>query len=146
MPRHTGRVSKRVSEQLRRLDQLLHIDHSGQSEWVWATPILAFVGTVAILVTAGAMSGVWAVEYIPTGLVVGLVISGLLVACMTPETVPPENDHGDDRGPGTEPSSKPPRFDPGIWKALLSEPDVETTPADEERSNERLREPVGASR
>jgi hypothetical protein len=146
MSGHSGRVSESVSGRLRRLDRRLGIDHSGKSEWVWAIPALGFVAAVAILVIAGVMSGVWAAEYIPTGVVIGLVISGLLVACMAPETVPPENDHGDDRRPGTEPSSTPPRSDPGIWKALLSEPAVETTPADEERNNERLREPVGASR
>jgi hypothetical protein len=132
-----------MSERLRRLDRRLHIDHRGQSEWFWAIPAIAFAATLAILVIAGVMSGVWAAEYIPTGLVIALVIAGLLVACMTPEEAPPEDDRGD-RGPDTEPSSTPPRFDPGIWLALFN--DADTVRANHEREEERAREPVGAPR
>jgi hypothetical protein len=135
----------RISERLRGLDRRLHIDHSGQSEWVWAVPVLAFAATAAVLVAAGAMSGVWAAEYIPTALVVALVISGLLVACMTPEATLPDNDEGD-RGPDTEPPSTPPRLDPGIWAALFADRDEDALGADEARKETRPREPVGASR
>jgi hypothetical protein len=135
-----GNVSTRVSDALRGLDRRLHIDRDGGSEWAWAVPAAAFVVTLAILVTAGVMSGVWAVEYIPTGLVVGLVIAGLLVACAAPEEVPPDIDHGD-RGPDREPPSTPPRLDPDIWVALLSGSDTDPEPA----GYEILRQPVGAA-
>jgi hypothetical protein len=140
MRRLGGNVSTRVCDALRGLDRRLHIDRDGGSEWAWAVPAAAFVVTVAILVTAGAMSGVWAVEYIPTGLVVGLVIAGLLVACASPEEVPPDIDH-DDRGPDREPPSTPPRLDPDIWVALLSGSDTDPEPA----GHEILRQPVGAA-
>ena len=145
MPSHMGTVSKMLSGRLRQLDRRLHIDDSEESEWVWAIPVVGFAVTVAILIVAGVMSGVWAAEYIPTALVVGLVISGLFVACMPPEAVPPEHDQGN-RGPDTEPSATPPRFDPTVWLALLADSDVDTVRADEERREEPLREPVGASR
>ncbi len=145
MSDHTARVAEAVSARLRRLDGLLHIDHSGRSEWDWAIPIVGFVVTVAILIVAGVMSGVWAAEYIPTALVVGLVMAGLFVACMTPEAVPPGDDHGD-RGPGTEPSQTPPQLDPHVWRTVLTGLDVDTVRAAEDRDDEALRKPVGASR
>src|ERR1035437_5280551 len=109
MPSHMGTVSRMLSGRLRQLDRRLHIDDSEESEWVWAIPVVGFAVTVAILIVAGVMSGVWAAEYIPTALVVGLVLSGLFVACMLPEDIPPEHDQGN-RGPDTEPSATPPRW------------------------------------
>src|ERR1035437_4561199 len=114
MPSHMGTVSRMLSGRLRQLDRRLHIDDSEESEWVWAIPVVGFAVTVAILIVAGVMSGVWAAEYIPTALVVGLVISGLFVACMLPEDIPPEHDQGN-RGPDTEPSATPPRVPPPGW-------------------------------
>ncbi len=145
MKRHTAKVSEVASGALRRLDRRLHIDHTGQSEWIWAGPILVFAATLAIFVAAGVMSGVWAAEYIPTGLVIALVISGLLVACRTPEAEPPEDEHGDG-GHHTEPSPFPPPLDPGVWLRLLVDADVHLVHADDERNNHRLREPAGAPR
>lgn len=133
-----------LSERLRRLDRRLQIDHSGQSEWVWAVPALAFVAILAILVVAGMMSGVWAAEYIPTGLVVALVISGLLVACMTPEAFPPGDDHGG-RRPDTEPLPTPPTRHPGIWVTLLADTEAATVPSGSEHDQPRQPEPVGAT-
>lgn len=141
-----GRVSEAVSGRLRQLDRLLHIDHGAQGEWDWAIPIAGFVVTVAILVVAGVMSGVWAAEYIPTSLVVGLVIAGLFVACMTPEALPPEDDHGGNRGPDTEPSATPPQLDPRVWSTVLADLDVDGGRADLERDAEPVREPISASR
>src|SRR3979411_2993054 len=111
MSRRDGTVSKMMSERLRRLEGLLHIDARGQSRWARVPPVGAFAVTVTILVIAGVMSGVWAAEYVPTALVVGLVMSGLFVACMAPEAAPPDEDHGDS-GPGNDPSPTPPRLDP----------------------------------
>jgi hypothetical protein len=134
-----------ISERLRRLESALHIDARGQSRWAWITPIVAFVATVTILVIAGVMSGVWAAEYVPTALVVGLVMSGLFVACMAPEAAPPDEDHGDG-GPGNEPSPLPPRLDPGIWTAVLSDIPGDTVRGSQDRREQRLPEPVGAAR
>lgn len=137
-------ISTMVSGRLRQLDRWLHINLSDESKWGWTIPVVGFVVTAAILIVAGVMSGVWAAEYIPTALVVGLVISGLFVACMLPEAIPPEHDQGN-RAPDPEPSATPPRFDPTVWVALLADSDVETVRA-EERREEALRERVAASR
>jgi len=145
MPSQMGTVSTMVSRRLRQLDRQLHIDDSEEREWVWAIPVVGFAVTVAILIVAGVMSGVWAAEYIPTALVVGMVISGLFVACMLPEAVPRENDQGN-RGPDIEPSSTPPRFDPTVWLALLADAEMDTVRADEKCREEPLREPVAAPR
>lgn len=145
MRRRDGTVSKVIAERLRRLEGLLHIDARGQSRWAWITPLVAFAVTVTILVIAGVMSGVWAAEYVPTALVVGLVMSGLFVACMAPEAAPPDDDHGDG-GPGTEPSPLPPRPDPGIWMALLSDIPGDAGPGDQSPNERRLPAPVGAAR
>src|ERR1700732_2925141 len=119
MPRHTGAVSKGLSDQLRRLERLLHIDRSGQSEWVWAIPAGGLVVWVGTLVVAGVMSGVWAAEFIPIALVEGLVIAGLFVACIAPEEVPPEQDEGNG-GPDLEPPVDPPQPDPAVWSKVLA--------------------------
>jgi hypothetical protein len=145
MSRRDGTVSNIISERLRRLEGLLHIDARGQSRWAWITPVVAFGVTVTILVIAGVMSGVWAAEYVPTALVVGLVMSGLFVACMAPEAAPPDEDHGDG-GPGNEPSPTPPQVDPGIWTALLSDIARDTARGEQDRTDQRLPEPVGAAR
>lgn len=140
MRRRGGHVSRAVSDALRALDRRLNIERDGGNEWAWAVPAAAFAITVSILVTAGAMSGVWAVEYVPTALVVGTVIAGLLVACAVPEEVPPDIDQ-DDRGPDRRPPSTPPRLDPDIWVALLSGSDSPPEPS----GDDRLRQPVGAA-
>jgi hypothetical protein len=145
MADHTARIGEAVSARLRRLDGLLHIDRGGRSEWDWAIPIAGFLVTVAILVVAGVMSGVWAAEYIPTALVVGLVMAGLFVACMAPEAVPPEDDRGDGGGDG-EPSQSPPPLDPRVWRAVLDGLDVDPAPTSVDGDGEALREPVGATR
>src|ERR1035437_3878399 len=62
MPSHMGTVSRMLSGRLRQLDRRLHIDDSEESEWVWAIPVVGFAVTVAILIVAGVMSGVWAAE------------------------------------------------------------------------------------
>jgi hypothetical protein len=145
MRRRGGTVSKVISERLRRLEELLHIDARGQSRWAWITPVVAFVVTVSILVIAGVINGVWAAEYVPTALVVGLVMSGLFVACMAPEAAPPDEDHGDG-GPGREPSPTPPRVDPAVWLTLLSDIPSDSGRGDQDRQEQRLPEPVGAAR
>jgi hypothetical protein len=145
MARHTGTVSKRVSEQFRRLDRRLHIERSGRSEWIWAIPIVGFAVWVATLVFTGVMTGVWAAEFIPTALVEGLVIAGLFVICLAPETAPPENGPGD-RVRRTEPPSTPTPSDPTVWLAMLAELDGGAVNADRDSREESLREHVGAPR
>src|SRR6202011_68849 len=116
-------LRERISDRLRRLDSRLHINHGRRSEWFWVIPLAGFAVTAAILIVAGAMTGVWAAEYIPTALVEGLVIAGLFVACLAPETAPPD-DPGD-RGPDVEPAPAPPQFDATLWAALLADSDGE---------------------
>jgi hypothetical protein len=132
-----------VSNQVRSLDRGLRTTSGGRHIWPWAIPIGGFVLCVSILVLAGVMSGVWAAEYIPTALFEGLVISGLLVVCLTPVTDAPDSDDGD-RGPGTEPTASPPPFDPTLWVTLLG--DADGSPSPEGNSKERKREPVEAAR
>jgi hypothetical protein len=145
MADHSARIGEAVAARLRRLDGLLQIDRGGRSEWDWAIPIGGFLVTAAILIVAGVMSGVWAAEYIPTALVVGLVIAGLFVACMAPEAVPPEDDRGNGGGHG-EPSESPPGLDPRVWMAVLDGLDVDTAPVCEDSRGGTLPEPVGATR
>jgi hypothetical protein len=136
MPDRTRTVSSTVFTWLHGLDRRLHIDDSGRSSWAWAAPLIGFVVPLAVLVVAGVMSGVWAAEYIPTAIVVGVVIAGLFVACMLPETSPPW-DEGDDHQPEGEPAV-PPAFDPAVWLPLLCSADNDPVVA--------APEPVGASR
>ena len=138
MARHTGTVSKRVSDRFRRLDRRLHIDRGGRSEWVWAIPIGGFAVWVVTLVVAGVMTGVWAAEFIPTALLEGLVISGLFVACLAPEEAPPATNQ-DDRGPDTESPSTPPRTHPAVWLALLADLSADPVPTDRDGDEESLR-------
>jgi len=133
-----------VSNQVRSLDRGLHATSGGRHVWPWAIPIGGFVLCVSILVLAGVMSGVWAAEYIPTALFEGLVISGLLVVCLTPVTDPPDSDDGD-RGPDTEPMASPPPFDPTLWVTILGDPDGSPS-ADHHPKEERRREPVESTR
>ncbi|MDQ2960570.1 MAG: tripartite tricarboxylate transporter TctB family protein [Candidatus Dormibacteraeota bacterium] len=135
MPIRTRTVSTTVSTWLHGLDRRLHIDDSSRTAWAWALPAIGFVVPLTILVVAGVMSGVWAAEYVPTAIVVGLVIAGLFVACTLPEPAPPW-DEGDDHGHDHKPSS-PPSFDPTAWMPAVRDLDADP---------ETLREPVGASR
>jgi DNA-binding transcriptional LysR family regulator len=144
MPRHSGTLSGRISDRLRRLDRRLHINHGRSSEWFWLIPLAGFALTAAILVVAGVMTGVWAAEYIPTALIEGLVIAGLFVACLAPEAAPPD-DPGD-RGPDVEPVPPPPQFDPTLWAALLADSDGEPVRTGNNAKEESAREPVGAAR
>lgn len=132
-------LRERISDRLRRLDRRLHINHGRRSEWFWVIPLGGFALTAAILVVAGATTGVWAAEYIPTALIEGLVIAGLFLACLSPDTAPTDGDPGD-RGPDTEPSPAPPQFDPTVWVALLADSDVDSV-----RSHEAEEAPVGAA-
>ena len=99
---------------------------------------------MGILLVAGVWSGVWAAEYVPMALLEGLVIAGLLVVCFASDPEPPENDHGDD-GPGHDPASTPPPFDPTVWLPLF--PDGESpSPVDRDAVRGSRSEPVGAPR
>ena len=43
-------IGNAVSRRLRGLDRRLGIDHSDRSEWIWAIPLLTFVGTLSLFV------------------------------------------------------------------------------------------------
>ena len=132
-----------VSSQVRGIDRRLRAT-SGGRRWLWAIPVGGFVLCVSILVVAGAVTGVWAAEYIPTALFEGLVISGLFIVCLAPVMDPPDNDPGD-RGPDTDPTSSPPPFDPTLWVALFR--DTDGVPSSGQPVKEEPhREPVEAQR
>jgi hypothetical protein len=87
----------RVSAWFRGLDRRLHIDHGGRSEWIWAVPVLSFLGTLGLFVLQGAViSATSPALYIPLGLVLAAVMAGMSVAYMTPE--PEAVDEGRDGG------------------------------------------------
>jgi len=133
-----------VSSQVRGIDRRFRAPSGRRRLWLWAIPVSGFALCVSILVVAGAMTGVWAAEYIPTALFEGLVISGLFIVCLAPVMDPPDNDPGD-RGPDTDPTSSPPPFDPTLWVALFR--DAEPAPSGGHLANEQpRREPVEAQR
>lgn len=140
MPPRPGITWKRVADALRSLGRSSRPDGGPRRAWVWGLPIGGFVLCVAILVVAG----VWAAEYIPIALLEGLVIAGLFLMCFATDPEPPENDHGDD-GPGHDPASTPPPFDPTVWLPLF--PNGEShSPDDRDAVLGTRREPVGARR
>jgi hypothetical protein len=121
MARLLHSLSAGTSGRFRALDRRLHIDHSGRSEWIWAVPILTFLGTLAMVIVAGAvLSGASAALYVPVGVIVGLLMAGMSVAYMTP--APDDgNPGGDGGGGGRGPHiSQPPQLDP--WSRWLGEP------------------------
>ena len=132
-----------VSSQVRGIDRRFRAP-SGRRLWLWAIPLGGFAVCASILVVAGAMTGVWAAEYIPTALFEGLVISGLFIVCLAPVTDPPDNDPGD-RGPDTDPASSPPPFDPTLWVALFRDPEPASSGGPHVQEETR-REPVEAQR
>ncbi len=143
MPRRIGITWKRIADGLRSLWRLTRARTDTDGAWLWALPIGGFVVCVAILVLAGVWSGAWAAEYIPVALIEGLVISGLFFVCFMSDADPPESDHGDD-GPGRDPESSPPPFDPTVWLSLFT--DGKGLPPDRDAIRESRREPVGAPR
>jgi hypothetical protein len=126
------------------LDRRIRPPAAGRAVWVWAIPVCGFAFCVAVLIVAGALSGVWAAEYVPTAIFESLVIAGLLLVCIVPVMEAPDNDHGD-RGPDPDPVSSPPPFDPTVWVRLKSAP--EGPPAlDREPNGAPARELVEAQR
>src|SRR6267143_768967 len=73
--RSARRIGRTVSARFRALDRRLHIDHTGRSEWIWAVPVLSFLGTFALI-----------------ALLIAALIAGMSVAYMTPEAEPADDD------------------------------------------------------
>lgn len=144
MPHFARTVWALVSNQVRWIDRRFRASSGRRRLWLWAIPVGGFVLCVSILVTAGAMTGVWAAEYIPTALFEGLVISGLFIVCLAPVMEPPDNDSGD-HGPDTDPTSSPPPFDPTLWVALFEDAEPASS-AGRQVKEETRREPVEAQR
>ncbi len=144
VPPRIGIAWKRIADALRTLGRSTRPQTDRHGAWALALPIGGFVLCVAILVLAGVWSGAWAAEYIPVALIEGLVISGLFFVCFLSDADPPENDHGDD-GPGRDPVSSPPPFDPTVWLPLFTE-GMGPSPADRDAARASRREPVGARR
>ncbi|HYL72507.1 MAG TPA: hypothetical protein VEY89_14515 [Candidatus Dormibacteraeota bacterium] len=75
-----------------------------------------FAVWAATLVLVGVFTGVSAAEFIPTAIVEGLVIGGLiLVAYMPPDAAAPGDDEGE-----RHPESPAPPLDPNVWAPLFS--------------------------
>jgi hypothetical protein len=121
--RHVRTISSLLARQVRRADRVLRDTSGRRGLWRWAIPLAGFGLCAVVLVVAGIVSGVSALEYIPIAFFEALVIGGLFVVCMAPVIDPPESDDGG-RGPGDDPTSAPPPFDPTLWATMLSESDA----------------------
>jgi hypothetical protein len=142
--RHVRAITSLFARQVRQADRVLHLAAGRRGLWRWAIPVGGFGLCAVVLLVAGIMSGVSALEYIPIAFFEALVIGGLFVVCISPATDPPESDDGG-RGPGDDPTSAPPPFDPTLWVALFSESDP-ATKNDVLNPGPTQREPVGAGR
>lgn len=141
MRRFARRVSGGTSARLRALDRRLHIDHRGRSEWIWAAPVFTFLGTVGLVIFAGAViSDTTPLLFTPVALLVGLLMAGMSVAYMTPVDDGGEDGGDGGRGPG---ATRPPR--PLLdWSRWLREPHgdrLPEEPAAPPRRREREGEP-----
>jgi len=138
--RRRPRLGEAVSARFRALDRRLHINHRGRSEWIWAIPILGFLGTFALFAVHGALiSGISPAIWIPIGLFVAVVMSGMSVAYMTPE---PEQGGSDDGGSARRaPVPGPP--DDG-WSEWLRTPPERLPPEPGTPADKRPREPAGS--
>lgn len=113
------RAGDAVSARFRALDRCLHIDHAGRSEWIWAVPILGFLGTFALFIVQGAViSDTTPVLYTPVALLVAGVIAGLSIAYMRPE--PDPADGSDDGGSERRGPESPRPLDD--WSRWMREP------------------------
>jgi hypothetical protein len=112
MPRSL-RIGHSISRRLRGLDRRLGIDHSDRSEWIWAVPLLTFLGTLSLFVVLQQTSGITPVVAAPVALVCALVMAGMSVAYMTP--VADETDEHD--GPGRD-DGRVPALPGGWWEVL----------------------------
>ena len=112
--------------------------------WRWVIPLGGFALCAAVLLVAGIVSGVSALEYIPIAFFEALVIGGLFVVCISPVIDPPESDEGG-KGPGDDPTSAPPPFDPSIWVSMLPGSDA-VKERDAPRRPTRQKERIGARR
>ncbi|HEY6468594.1 MAG TPA: hypothetical protein VI434_02395 [Candidatus Dormibacteraeota bacterium] len=122
MARRIRTITGLFAQQVRRADHVLRTSAKRRGLWRWALPCGGFALCAAVLLVAGIVSGVSALEYIPIALFEALVIGGLFVVGMAPVTEPPESDDGG-RGPDDDPTSAPPPFDPTLWVALFREDD-----------------------
>ncbi|MDB5067560.1 MAG: hypothetical protein JWM18_3994 [Chloroflexi bacterium] len=118
-------IGNAVSRRLCGLDRRLGIDHSDRSEWVWAVPLLTFVGTLALFLILQRTSGISLAVAAPVGLVCAVVMAGMSVAYMTPVA---DQADGDD-GPGHDDGRVPAL--PGGWWETLTGP----TPQPAERAS-----------
>jgi hypothetical protein len=107
------RIGHSVSQRLRRLDRRLGIDHSDRSEWIWAVPLLTFLGTLSLFLVLQRTSGISPVVAAPVALVCALVMAGMSAAYMTP--VADETDEND--APGSD-DGRVPALPGGWWEVL----------------------------
>ena len=135
-------IGSAVSRQLRALDRRLGIDHSNRSEWIWAIPLLTFVGTLSLFVVLQRTSGISPVVAAPVGLVCAAVMAGMSVAYMTPVADEVDGDNGPGHDDGRVPAL------PGGWWDVLAAPGplaVERAYADPGTVGSSESEPVAPS-
>jgi hypothetical protein len=138
--RHVRTIRALFGRQVRTAGHALRLTSNRSGPWRWLIPVGGFGLCAAVLVVAGIMSGVSALEYIPIALFEALVIGGLFIVCLSPVSEPPDSDDGG-KGPGDDPTSAPPPFDPTLWVTVL---DPDATPDADGAGRER--ELVGARR
>jgi hypothetical protein len=138
MRRFARRISDATSRRLRALDRRLHIDHRGRSEWIWAAPALTFLGTVALVVVAGAVtSGTTPWLYTPIAVLVGLLMAGMSIAYMTPAEDSGDDGGGGDGGSRRRSSQPPAPLD--SWDRWLREPEASRLPRERPAPRRPLR-------
>ena len=76
-----------------RIWRLYAVECGRRSRRLLLIPLSGFTVWVTTLLVLGVRTGMWAAEYIPTAVIEGLVIAGLLfVACFFPDGAPTSGD------------------------------------------------------
>ncbi len=105
-----------------------------------------FILWAGILVTAGVLTGMSAVEYVPTALIEGLVLGGLLVVARMPGEARPDDDGGGNDRLDPSPSAAPSPASPPAWWDRLGDIDAADASTEDVIASQRKRQPAAASR
>lgn len=77
-------IARELSLQMRTFDRRVRHHHEEGSDWIWAVPVLSSLGTLAIFVSIGELSGVGFAVSVPIGIIAALVMAGMSIVYMTP--------------------------------------------------------------
>lgn len=97
-----SRLGEAMRRRLLGLNRLLAIDDGSDRQWRWLIPASVLVGTILAFVVIGRLTSAPVELYLPNGVVIAVVMSGLAVACMSPNTDEADTDDppgGDDDDP-----------------------------------------------